>query len=75
MLLVPPRAKFIRDFLELLGLGATRIFEHRDCALHFARSAYFADAGPRYPELTNVIINYMQLMLNVWHSFRSKNSC
>ena len=28
-----------------------------------------------YPELTNVILNYMELMLTFWHTFRSKKSC
>ena len=28
-----------------------------------------------FPQLTNVIINYMQLMLIFWHTFRSKKSC
>ena len=35
---------------------------------------YNLDRSP-YPELTNVIINYMQLMLIFRHTFRSKQSC
>ena len=30
---------------------------------------------PFFPEFTNVIINYMQLMLIFWHSFGSNKSC
>ena len=56
------------------------ILDWSDCSTPYLRKKKKSQsirAGRTHPnpQLTNVIINYMQLVLSFWHTFRSKKSC